>query len=610
MSDLRRLLADAVFFVLIVAGAIVAGLIAQDVRTVDPHGRNEIAQNGTVQGRLYLGDPATEPRLVAAEQQRIDLIRSTAAAVPWRISGVDGPYRMPGETSTTLVLTPRPSAYTLDDLKKLAPRTFVAEPDGSYLLSENVVALPGAALDLSSSRPVTIAMVSSPQKFVSIVTTGGAFTAVGGAAAPISFVSRDPATGSPDTTTADGRAYVRIIGGAVRLQDARFSDLGFWSGETGGLALTGVDEGAQPASASPPAGGSADLGTPTLSADQLKTLTGPSRSQAAGISGSLTRVSVTRDAFGLFLTQAANVEVADSRISGSLIDGIVLHRFVTATSIRSTVTTDNAVDGLSIARSSASITLKGITSSENGRNGVSIDGQPLADGPSADGAPTVAYGDIHLDAAKSVGNSRYGIEITGARGVSVTGSTISRNVVGVAVDHAASDVVIARNTIDHQSRQAITVSGGVTDASVSGNRIASVDTGARIDGSQATIDGNTFTAITRHAVTLVGAATGTRVVRNTMQGTGSAPVFSTATGARVARNDVGGWRQPVTARSILNTIAQPLTLVWVLLGVLLILTAVLGHRRRGVRDPFANRAPLTALTRGIVSRDEATGVGS
>ena len=46
---------------------------------------------------------------------------------------------------------------------------------------------------------------------------------------------------SPTTVTDDGRAYLRSIGGQISIEHAEISSLGFWSGRTGGLALTGTD---------------------------------------------------------------------------------------------------------------------------------------------------------------------------------------------------------------------------------------------------------------------------------------------------------------------------------------------------------------------------------
>ncbi len=55
------------------------------------------------------------------------------------------------------------------------------------------------------------------------------------------LTSWDPNINTADTRVNDGRAYVRVIGGELRMSHAQVEYLGFWSGSTGGLALTGSD---------------------------------------------------------------------------------------------------------------------------------------------------------------------------------------------------------------------------------------------------------------------------------------------------------------------------------------------------------------------------------
>ena len=81
----------------------------------------------------------------------------------------------------------------------------MAQPDGSFLLSENLVVLAGASLDMTSSTPPGVKMLSSPAAYVSIVTLGGQLTLKGSADAVAAFASYDPTTASPDTAPADGR---------------------------------------------------------------------------------------------------------------------------------------------------------------------------------------------------------------------------------------------------------------------------------------------------------------------------------------------------------------------------------------------------------------------
>ena len=59
---------------------------------------------------------------------------------------------------------------------------------------------------------------------------------------------------------------------------------------------------------------------------------------------------------------------------------------------------------------------------------------------------------------------------------------------------------------------------------------------------------------------------------------------------------------------VLRSIFRPLTVVWILLAVVLIATAISVARRgrqRGIRDPYAENAPLSTFTRGAVPPEVA-----
>jgi hypothetical protein len=171
--------------------------------------------------------------------------------------------------------------------------------------------------------------------------------------------------------------------------------------------------------------------------------------------------------------------------------------------------------------------------------------------------------------------------------------------------HAATDVEVAENTLASQGLQAIALRGRVADSRIHDNRISSVDTGVHISGAAATVEHNTFADVSGHAVTLLEDARGTRVVDNVIGGYGTTAIHDDAAGGYVDDNDTENWKQPVTAKSVLKTLAQPLTLIWIALGLLVVFTALRGHGVGTPRSPYADRVPLTQLSRGIMSPDEA-----
>ncbi|WP_345800414.1 right-handed parallel beta-helix repeat-containing protein [Microbacterium sp. AZCO] len=603
MSALQRFLGTCLLVVVVIAAATLAAVALHNVRFAGFGAADGTSSGVRATGRAYPGDPDREAALVAAERGRLAVVKELSAAAPWRLDSAQGPFVVPTTPAPTLVLPPRAQPYGLADVRRLTANGVQPQPDGSLLLAENLVVMPGAVLQIADAG-TTVKLLSTPTAFVSIVTLGGSLAAGGAAGAPVTFTSFDPSTGAADTDTRDGRAYVRIGGGAVDLHDLRFADLGFWSGDTGGLALTGDEAAPQPALA--PAARQKGA-APTLTPDQVATVVSGSQAAAGPISGVVRNVESTGNAFGIFVSGAKGLAIQGASVTGSLVDGISLHRAVTDTTIDGTTVTGSAVDGVSIGRTCGSVRMTGVTLTGSGRDGLSVDARPLADGPSATGQAIGGTG--HIDLAKSVvaDNGGYGISLRGGQDLAVTGTQVRGSVVGIVVSQDATGVDIDGNTFQQQERQAIALRDGVADTTIHANRMASIDTGVYLRGAAASVSGNSFRDISNHAVTMTGSVIGTRVTGNTISGHGSTPVYDDALGGHVASNDLDGWKRPVTPGSIVHAVAQPLTLVWVSLGVLLILTAILHRRRSGVRHPFAEQVPLTQLSRGIVSPESLRG---
>jgi len=565
-------------------------------------------------GVAYDGDSVQEARLVRAEAQRLVYVRTVAATARWNAAVTDGPYRVRTGPTYTLVLPARPSPYTVADLEQLAPDTFVKQPNGSYLLSENILVLTGATLALApppSPTPggagLSIRMKSDEASFVSIVTSGGSLRVDGTAATPVAITSWNPAAAAPDSRTADGRSYVRVIGGQASLSHVSFSELGFWSGNTGGLALTGTEAAAtfdsfanlQATDASAEVSGAQVLPPGTIG-------TPAPDPEYTFVSAGLDHVTLAGNAFGLFVTSAEGVVIRDSTISRSLVDGLVFHRFVTDSSVARTSSFANAVDGFRISRSSTGVTLLNIAARDNGRDGVSLDGRPLAAGPSATGTAVEKFGDNRVTGGTFVDNARYGISVSGGRDVVLTSNHVVGSESGIVVNHEADRVMVVGNRLDGQSRQSIAIRDAVADADVSENTVSGGDTAIYVRNSQARVAHNTIRAVSNHGVTLMGDARGSTVANNTIAGFGAIPVYTErATGGVVRANDTLDWRQATSVETVINAVFQPLTIIWILLAVLVLATALSPAARRSheIRHPYAERAPLSNFTRGIVNRD-------
>ena len=116
--------------------------------------------------RPYLGNPEREAALVSGQDRRLVQIRTVDALVQGR-SAARASYRLKTGWADSLVLTPRRGAYTVTDLLALAPRTFVRERNGAYLLSGNIFIRPGATLSLASPGAFVLRLASDANGFSS-----------------------------------------------------------------------------------------------------------------------------------------------------------------------------------------------------------------------------------------------------------------------------------------------------------------------------------------------------------------------------------------------------------------------------------------------------------
>ncbi|MET1064900.1 MAG: hypothetical protein ABWX85_08000, partial [Arthrobacter sp.] len=73
-------------------------------------------------------------------------------------------------------------------------------------------------------------------------------------------------------------------------------------------------------------------------------------------------------------------------------------------------------------------------------------------------------------------------------------------------------------------------------------------------------------------------------------------------------NNLLGWVPAYTADKAVGSMFQPLSLIWIGLGGLLLLTAMVRKKRTAqIRSPYAERVPLTTLSRGFVVPDDVAG---
>jgi len=578
----------------------------------------------------YPGDPIAEAALVAGEDRRLIDVNLVAKGVLVPELDITRPFRVTGTAVSTLVLTAREAPYTLDELATLAPNSVVKGDDNVYDLNESLAVLKGATLDLHARGALTLRLASQDQGFVSIVSLGGTLIIRGTSSAPANVTSWDAAAEGPDLTTADGRSYARAMGGQVSFTNANFSDLGFWSGNTGGIALTGLVQtfglglgtggsdmdqtgsvGSTDATSTDSSPQGADGIVTTTDEGIVEGLAGSSL-VPEGVTAYLSSLTIDGNAFGIFAANTTSLEIQDSTVRKSLIDGIVFHREVEHSSVENTSSIDNVGDGFRISRGSDAIMLQDVTATGNGRNGITINAGPLAIGPSAVGLSTKVYGDHTVRDSVVTGNGASGITVLGGDGITLSRNRVEGSPFGIVVQDRTSDLRVEDSTFSEISKQSIALRDGV-DATVTQNIIRGGEIGVYVRDSAASIEHNTISGVHGHGVTVVGQSAGTAVRSNAVSGSGTSPIdIARATGAEVPRrsNDITEWSYQSFTDVVVDTVKRPLTLMWAALAVLLVFTAISGfrQRKRGFGAPYRDRTPLHLFSRGLV--DPATVLGA
>lgn len=570
----------------------------------------------------YAGDPAAEAALVQQEDRRLIDVQLVAKGILVPELDVTHPFRVTGSAVSTLVLTAREAPYTLDELATLAPNSIVKGTDGVYDINESLVVLKGASLDLHARSGLKLRLASQEQGFVSIVTLGGTLVIRGNAGMPAEVTSWDAVAGAPDTKTSDGRAYIRAEGGQVSLTDTSFADLGFWSGYTGGISLTGLAQtfglgfgdtsAEQTGSLGDTTDGATGSDRDNTGAQSIVTTTdqGVIEDQAGsslvpeGVTAYLSSLKIDGNAFGIFAANTTSLELHDSAVTNSLIDGIVFHRQVSHSTVENTTSSNNVGDGFRISRGSDTILLEDVTATGNGRNGITINAGPLATGPSAVGLSTAVYGDHTVRDAVLTGNAASGITVIGGDGVTLSRNRIESSPFGIVVQNATKNLRIADSTFSSIAKQSIALRDGVAGTVIQ-NIIRGGAIGIYLRDSAAQIDHNTITGVHGHGITIVGAANGTSITSNVISGSGSSPIDTArGDGAEVPRhsNNTDEWAYQSLTDVVVDNVKRPLTLMWVMLAALLLFTAISGfrQRKRGFGSPYRDRTPLHMYSRGLV----------
>jgi parallel beta-helix repeat protein len=620
-----------------------AGLVAPAASAATPAGTGPVAPAPAVSSE----QSAEESAAVAAETRRLIEIRAVNSNMAMHGTSNQSPYRLATGSGYTLVLPARTAPYTVSDLLQLAPQTFLRLTDGSYLLLENIYVGMGATLNLNSPSGITLRMASSVSGFVTIVSFDGQVNLAGSAKHPMTITSWNPQTDTPDTDPSNGRAYIRVIGGKFTMSHVDVDDLGFWSGATGGISLTGSDRPATGATSggstfvhvhathvhgkshkskgtttgsdsstdsgtdvAQPQNGTSATGVATLPTGALNTPGSEySVSGLSYVSAKITDSVVSGNAYGIFISSADGIEISNTQVTGSLIAGVVLHRFATNAVIDDVTADANHGDGFDIARAAHDVELTDCTATDNAGNGFTVNGQPLSNGPSPSGEPVGSYGNNTVAASTAQDNGHYGIEVLGGLSIALDRNDIIGNTMGIVVRRGAQKVSVVGNKLSAQLREGISIRDGVTGSTVADNTVQGAVTGIYVRASTANITGNTVVGAQEHGITLDGAVGGTQVSDNTLSGAGPSPISTSRERGAVAvgHNSTSAWDNTTPMWTRVRRMARPMTLIWIGVFLLIALAGLKGRSTRARnrkkqaaggetvfvgRHPYFNQLPL------------------
>lgn len=517
--------------------------------------------------QAQLDQARSQAALVAAEDTRL---LAQLRAIPW----IGPAYLNREHGAPTLILTARRAPYTLESLLLLGAAQRIDAT--TVTLTNSVLVRPGARLTLHAPA-TTLRMTSTSTGFTSLVGWKGAIELTGEPGRPLTLTSWDPATNSPDQQVTDGRAYLRVAGSDLQTHFATLSHLGFWSGRTGGLAITG--------------------------------------SESAAGTGSITDTTVHANHYGLFSSDTNGLTVADSTFDDATADGILLHQGSTGATVHTSTARGNAGNGIAADRGASAVTLRHVTAEHNGGDGIRFDGRPLADRPGAAGASLDGQRGFRVQDSTARFNAGNGVLVWDADDTVVAGMGVVNNAEGVVVRGATKHAQISTNAVTSSAGAAIAVRDGATDVTVDHNTVAGADTGVQVRAASANVHDNTITAARLHGVSFRGAAQGSAARGNTLAGSGPSGLdlarLDVGVAVSVSDNSDDQWQVTVSMSDRLHRlfVDRPLLAVWTSLLVLPIIASLLGrrHRRRSqLVDPYPDHPALSSSAASIHATGEPT----
>jgi hypothetical protein len=505
-----------------------------------------------------------EAGLVAGEDQRLRTLlhhvgRITYPIVLPPIPGYDAVTGASRAGTPTLVL-PGPANYSITDLEGAGAVLPLAK--GGYLLVDSVLVATGATLKLGGPEVPRLLLDSSNEGFTSLVTWAGTLVLSGqSASSPLVVMGWNRAANQAAADTGYGRPYIRAVGGRLDLQYVQASNLGFWSGRTGGVAWTGIS--------SRPSTGSAISST------------------------------FIGNTYGAFVSRSSNLQFTDDLFESNELDGIRLHRGTVNSTVTSSAAARNGANGFVVSRGAIGSALRRDLSVNNRGNGFLINGLPLVNGASPSGQNAAASTGTAVEDSQAESNGRTGILIEGGDGTMVMRNIVCGANSAIAVRAGATGTMLVGNDVRCGGRVALSIGPAVTGTTVAGNTLNAARIGILIRNSPGVrIMNNRITDISVFGISVRGLSPGVVGNDNLIAGRGFQPIDTRggADAPTFRATDVTGWQHRTSLSVLASLRYHPLLATWLVILVFILVSSVLVRFRRAPARPYHYSVPWRPTT--------------
>lgn len=355
----------------------------------------------------------------------------------------------------TIVLPPRAEAYSLVEIQQQIPDAF-EQSDGAVLVKASIEVPAGVHLVIDGATP-NVRLVSSSDRFATIIARGGTVTVSGTEQAPVAVTSWDPVTNSVDSEPNDGRAFLLTLGGRMDISHSDVGFLGFGTGTSSGAAWRSSEH------------------SDGEEGDRAR--------------GDVTATTFHNNWFGSYTYEAEGMRWISNTFADNEAYGFDPHDLSNNFLVEGNTAYGNGRHGFIFSRGCDNNVLRGNTAYNNRGHGFMIDDGRSEDTTTAS-ARRLPSNDNILEANRAYNNDGSGIEIEGGTGTIIRDNILTGNHVGVRIKNEAS-AVVRDNRIADSALAGIDVFAGNGTVSIRDNTVTGGWAGIALGKEDAaTLSGN------------------------------------------------------------------------------------------------------------------------